>query len=92
MCTYVLLSLQGPNCTIANHPGIVELKDRRIRFYFLSTILSEQCLGSKIYTVRTYLVIDDATSDDAGNYTFNITFGSASPIILEETIDVVVGM
>ena len=73
------------------HFDVPELKKRRIRLYFLLTTLSEQCLGSKIYRAKTYLIIDSATSDDAGDYIVNITFGFANPIIVEENINVVVG-
>ena len=84
--------LQGLNCITANYPNVPELKKQRIRLFFLLTTLSEQCLGSNIYSVKTSLIIDNATRADAGNYVVNITFGAINPDIVEQIINVVVGM
>ena len=84
--------LQGLNCTTDNLPNVAEQKKQRIRLYFILTTLGEQCLGSNIYSVKTYLIIDNATSADAGNYTVNITFGAINPDIVEQIINVIVGM
>jgi hypothetical protein len=80
----------GLNCTTDNHPNVPELKKQRIRLFFSLTTLGEQCLGSDIFSVKTYLIIDNATSADAGNYTVNITFGATKPDIVEQIINVVV--
>ena len=70
----------------------MELKDQRIRFYFLVSTLSEQCLGSHIFSLTSYLIIDNATSADAGTYVVEITSGSINPITLQVNISVAVGM
>ena len=89
ICLINFFSLQGPNCFTDNHPDVPE---QRIRLFFLLTTLSEQCLGSRIYSVKTSLIIDNATRADAGNYVVNITFGVINPVIVEQIIYVVVGM
>ena len=55
-------------------------------------MLSEQCIGSDIYNITTYLIIDNATRADAGTYVVEIIFGSINPITLQVNISVVVGM
>ena len=88
----LLLSLQGLQCITDNHPDAEELKEQRIRFYFLISILSQQCLGSRIYSLKTYLIIDNATSADAGTYVVEMTSGLLNSITLQLNISVVVGM
>ena len=70
----------------------MELKNQRIRFYFFVLTLSEQCVGSRIFSLTTYLIIDNATSADAGTYVVEMTSGSSNPITLQVNISVVVGM
>ena len=70
----------------------MELKDQRIRFYFLVSTLSEQCVGSHIFSLTTYLIIDNATSADAGTYVVEITSGLFKQITVQVNISIVVGM
>ena len=78
-------------CFTDNHPDVEELKKQRIRVFTFISTLSEQCLGSRVYSLKTYLIIDNATITDAGTYIIEITFGSINPITVQQEINVVVG-
>ena len=91
MYNYVhVFSLQ--DCGIFNHPDREELLMQRIRSYSFQKTLAEQCQGSTIYGITTYLIIDNATSADAGTYEVTVTSGHLDPTSVKEIINVVVGM
>ena len=86
----MFLSLQ--ECYIDTYPYAEVLKKQRIRFYMLVRTSSIQCQGTIEYSLTTYLIIDNATSADAGTYVVTVTTGSHSPISVQENITVVIGM
>ena len=49
------------------------LRKNRIRSYVLTRTLNEECVGSSIYSLETYLIIDNATESDAGTYEVTLT-------------------
>ena len=80
------------NCTRHSHPNREKLIMQRVRLYHVRRTISEQCGGSTIYGITTYLIIDNATSADAGTYEVTVTSGHLDLTSVKEIINVVVGM
>ena len=51
------------------------------------------CQSSFFYRLEIYLVVDNATAEDSGEYIFNttVTHTGASPITVSRTVNVSVG-
>ena len=56
----------------------------------LRTIKAE-CVGSTVYSLETYLVIDNATESDAGTYVVNATIQQHTFLPVTKKVKVVVG-
>ena len=64
---------------------------RRVRSYFFSRVSSTGCLGPDTYSLESYLIVDNATVSDSGNYTFRVTTNTFPPRTVQEDINVVIG-
>lgn len=86
----MLILLQS--CGNDTHPDVELLREKRIRSYFYSRTISENCLGSSVFSIETYLIIDNATDEDAGRYIVNVTSLNARVFSAVEEVTVIVGM
>ena len=49
------------------------LRRNRVRSYKITQTINEECVGSSIFSLETYLIIDNATESDAGTYEVTLT-------------------
>ena len=49
------------------------LRSRRIRSYLFLRTINKECVESALYSLETYLIIDNATETDAGTYEVTVT-------------------
>ena len=64
---------------------------QHVRSYFLSRVSSTGCLGPAAYTLESYLIVDNATVSDSGNYTFSVTTNTFPPRTVQEDINILIG-
>ena len=66
------LSVQ--QCQNDSHPGAADLMKNRIRVYRSTRIFTlDGCPSATLYRLESYLIIDNVTDMDNGEYTFNVT-------------------
>jgi serine/threonine protein kinase len=78
--TYIEYLQEDPFCDPARegecgnhtHPNGDMLRSQRVRFYAMPRKLNEECVGSSVYSLETYLIVDNATEADAGVYVVNV--------------------
>ena len=56
-----------------NDPRSYILRSNRVRTYLAARAMSTECAGSSLYSLETYLIVDNATESDAGTYLVNVT-------------------
>ena len=56
-----------------NDPRSDILRSNRVRTYVAARAMSTECDGSSLYSLETYLIVDNATEGDAGTYLVNVT-------------------
>ena len=54
------------------HPDTPRIRSNRVRTYVITRTITE-CVGSSLYSLKTYLIVDNATEGDAGTYLVNVT-------------------
>lgn len=60
----------------------------RIRSYSFTRDVSQNCVGQKVSSLETYLVVENATVSDAGTYTVTYIAGS---FVESRTVNVSIG-
>ena len=75
--------LQGI-CGNHTHPNERILRSQRIRSYFMKRTLNQECVGSSVHSVETYLIIDNATEADAGTYAVTVKAIQQSVTVKDE--------
>ncbi|CAI8030934.1 hypothetical protein GBAR_LOCUS17558, partial [Geodia barretti] len=61
------------SCVRDNDPRSDILRSNRVRTYLAARAMSTECAGSSLYSLETYLIVDNATESDAGTYLVNVT-------------------
>ena len=85
----IIFPLQG-ECGNHTHPNGDMLRSQRVRFYAMPRKLNEECVGSSVYSLETYLIVDNATEADAGVYVVNVQdIGQVAS--LDDQVNVTVG-
>ncbi|CAI8045528.1 hypothetical protein GBAR_LOCUS25183, partial [Geodia barretti] len=78
-------------CQNDTHPGAVLLRQERIRAYRTTRVVElDGCQASFFYRLETYLIIDNATAEDSGEYIFNltVTHTGSDPITVARSVNV----
>ncbi|CAI8041695.1 Fibroblast growth factor receptor 3 [Geodia barretti] len=95
--TYVEYLQEDPICDSARegecgnhtHPDGDKLRSQRVRFYVMSRKLNSECVGSSVYSLETYLIVDNATEADAGVYVVNVK-NIVQSVSLDDQVNVTV--
>ena len=82
--------LQG-DCGNFTHPDGPMLRSNRIRSYVITRTVNRECVGSSIYSLETYLIIDDARETDAGTYQVKVIPQLQRGYATEEQVNVSIG-
>ena len=85
----IIFPLQG-ECGNHTHPDGDKLRSQRVRFYVMSRKLNSECVGSSVYSLETYLIVDNATEADAGVYVVNVQ-NVVQSVSLDDQVNVTVG-
>jgi hypothetical protein len=78
-------------CRYDPHPNAVSLRQGRIKAYRTTRIVQlDGCQTGFIYRLETYLIIENTTEKDSGEYIFNMTstHASHSPITVARGVNV----
>ena len=84
-----ILSFQ--ECRPDTHPGADELRRKRVRLYTHLRGIDHDCRGAISYTRENYLIIDNATGSDAGDYSFTVTIHDTVSITMQRNFSIVIG-
>ena len=76
-------------CRPDTHPGADELRGKRVRLYTHLRTIDRDCRGAISYTQENYLIIDNATGSDAGDYSVTV---HGAGITMQKNFSIVVGM
>ena len=78
------------------HTGADELRKKRVRSYvFRRSITPDcpcRCQAATTFILECYLIIDNATVSDAGEYTFTANIFGRDSTTLQRNFNIVVGM
>ena len=55
------------------HPDTPRIRSNRVRTYVITRRIITECVGSSLYSLERYLIVDNATEGDAGTYLVNVT-------------------
>lgn len=88
MCTNFCLILLFQECRPDNHSDADELKRKRVRLYTHIRTTDRDCRGAVSYTRENYLIIDNATGSDAGDYSVTV-YGADKT--MQKNFSIVVG-
>ena len=67
------------------------MRQERIRTYRTTRVVElDGCQSSFFYRLETYLIIDNATAEDSGEYIFNstVTHTGSDPITVARSVNV----
>ena len=82
-------------CHIDNHPETENLRQQRIRVYHTTDVThQDDCQNIIIYKLKSYLIIDNATEEDSGEYTLEVTttYPGFTPITLIRSVQSTISM
>ena len=82
-------------CQNDTHPAVPELRKQRIRVYRTTRLVQlDGCQTSFIYRLEAYLIIDNVTEEDSGEYIFNttVTHAGFAPITATRNVNVSISM
>ena len=79
-------------CDDDKHNGAVELRKKRVRSYIFRRTITPDCRAETTFILECYLIIDNATVSDAGEYTFTASIFGGDPTKLQRNLNIVVGM
>ena len=75
-------------CKPDTHPDADKLKRKRVRLYTHLRTTDHDCGGTISYTRENYLIIDNATGSDAGDYSVTV---HGAGITMQKNFSIVVG-
>ena len=78
-------------CQNDTHPEAAQLRKERVRAYRTTRVVQlDGCQTNFIYRVEAYLIVDQVTEEDSGEYIFNTTIihTGFSPITVTRSVNV----
>ena len=83
-------------CPYDNHTDAAELRKGRVRSYLVTYTITPDCPCGcpdvTTYILENYLIIDNATESDAGDYTFTANIHGADPTTIQRNFSTIVGI
>ena len=83
-------------CLYDNHTDAAELRRGRVRSYLVTYTITPNCSCGcpdvTTYILENYLIIDNATESDAGDYTFTANIHGADPTTIQRNFSTIVGI
>ena len=83
-------------CHYDNHIDAAELRRGRVRFYLVTYTITPDCPcgcpNATTYILENYLIIDNTTESDAGDYTFTANIHGADPTTIHKNFSTIVGI
>ena len=80
-------------CPYDNHTDAAELRRGRVRSYLVTYTITPNCSCGcpdvTTYILENYLIIDNATESDAGDYTFTANIHGADPTTIQRNFTIV---
>ena len=86
---FVITTFLPQECHNDSHPEADNLKQQRIRLYHTKDVIhQDDCQSTIVYKLKSYLIIDNATEEDSGEYTINVTttYPGFTPITVTRSV------